>query len=67
MSIRPEYEYRSPNEDQLARIEFLRGNFSTLADIINSVCPGANKYRAKALTDLEVVSMLVNKAITHGE
>lgn len=67
MKIRPEYEYRAPDEDQLLAIGYFRQQFSNLAQNINEIVPGANKYRAKALTDLEVVAMLVNKAITHGE
>lgn len=67
MKLRPEYQQASPDENQIAAMNYLREQFSTLAECINQLCPGANKYRAKALTDLECVAMLCNKAITHGE
>lgn len=67
MKLRPEYQRRTPNELDLNAMNYLAEQFSTLAECINQLCPGANKYRAKALTDLECVAMLCNKAITHGE
>lgn len=67
MKLRPEYQVRAVTKEQKQAIDYLLEQFSTLAECINQLCPGANKYRAKALTDLECVAMLCNKAITHGE
>lgn len=58
------YEPQPVTEDQAKLISTLRELFSTVQEAINELPD--SKYKSKASTDLEIVAMLVTKAITHA-
>lgn len=64
--IESSFTYHAPKGDQLARYQAIREGCKTLALLILELTP-ASREQSLALTDLERVSMMANKAIACNE
>lgn len=66
MSDQNPFIYHAPTEDQIRRIQVIRGESKDLYDaILANIKP--SRERSLAITNLEQVSMWANKAITFEE
>ena len=56
------FAYHKPGHGALAKITQLREAFSTLSDLIESLCPGSRE-KSVAQTNLETTAMWAIKAV----
>lgn len=64
--IKKEYAYQKPSAEGLAKITFLREEFSALDATIRANTP-ASREQSLALTKLEEMAMWAIKAVVHNE
>ena len=64
MIISPRFQYCSPNDAQLIKLETLRKLFTKVENEISTFPP--SRELSVALTKLEEAAMWANKAVTHG-